>query len=325
MQSVRDLKIVRELCEQRSFARASEALGMSQPALSRALVRIEHQMGVKLFERSRTAVVPTSYAEIVLQRCDPLIAGFEDIARATEAGRRQDAQGFAVAVGPFVAEAVGLAAFAAHAAARRRPTGRMVVRDWRTCLEELQAGRCDLAITDVPSAREHADLEGEELFDAPMVIFCSAAHALARNNDPDLSDLMRHPWAAPLMQGRYLAHLPRDLGAAGRIDPETGDFVPAICVDSFAAMTAAVRGGRAISAAPPAFIRDELARGEFVALPFREPWMRMSYGLIWRRDQPWSRGLSEFVATLKEVQASVDPDPVPPGNTAGQATAPDRI
>jgi len=153
------------------------------------------------------------------------------------------------------------------------------VRDWRTCLQELQEGRCDLAITDVPSAHEHADLETEQLFDAPMVVFCSAQHPLAGKQDPELSDLMGYPWAAPLMQGRYLGNIPSDLGAAGRIDPETRDFVPAICADSFSAMTAAVRNGRAISAAPSTFIRDDIERGDFVVLPVREPWMRMSYGL----------------------------------------------
>ena len=279
---------------------------MSQPSLSRALARLEDTLGARLFERSRTSVNPTAVAEIVLQRCDPLIAGFEDLARAIEDHRRQGSDEFRVAVGPFVAEAVGLAAFAAHAAKRRRPAGRLIVRDWRICLRELREGRCDLAMTDVPSAQEHDELEAEQLFDTPMVIFCSAQHPLAGKNDPTLEDLMRYPWAAPLMQGRYLANIPSDLGAAGRIDPQTGDFVPAICADSFSAMTAAVRNGRAISAAPPAFIRDDLRRGDYVVLPVWENWMRMSYGLIWRKGHPWSRSLSDFIDTLREVLARTE-------------------
>ncbi len=40
----------------------------------------------------------------------------------------------------------------------------------------------------------------------------------------------------------------------------------------------------------------------------REPWMRMRmrYGLVWRADRPWSPGLADFVATLREVQAETD-------------------
>ena len=96
--------------------------------------------------------------------------------------------------------------------------------------------------------------------------------------------------------------LPADLGAAGRVDPVTGDFVPAICVDSFPAMVSAVRAGRAISVAPPEFIRDEIERGDLVTLPLSEPWLAMEYGLVWRRNHTWSPGLRRFVDTLKETQ-----------------------
>jgi len=306
MRTLRDLRIVRTLAAHRNFARAAEDLGMSQPALSRALARLEESIGVTLFERSRTAVTPTPYADIVLDRCDALIAGFEDIAQAVETRRKAGIEGFRVSVGPFAAEAIGLAAFAAHAARRRRPTGKLVVRDWRSCLEDVLERRSDLALTDTRSAGEYEGLETAHLGGGPVRFFCHHRHPLATANSVGWAELMRSPWALTLMQGRWLDLLPDDLGAAGRVDGETGDFVPAICVDSFSAMTAAVRNGRAISAAPPGFIRDALERGEFVLLPIHEDWFRMEYGLVWREGQAWSRGLRDFVETLRAVQAETD-------------------
>jgi len=306
MRTLRDLRIVRALAAHRNFARASEELGMSQPALSRALVRLEESMGVTLFERSRTAVTPTPFADIALDRCDALIAGFEDIAQAVETRRNAGIEGFRVSVGPFVAEAVGLAAFSEHAARKRRPTGRLVVRDWRACLDDVLERRSDLALTDTRSAGEYEGLETAHLGGGPVRFFCHHRHPLAGANSVGWAEVMRYPWALTLLQGRWLDLLPDDLGAAGRVDGETGDFVPAICVDSFSAMTAAVRNGRAISAAPPGFIRDALERGEFVLLPIHEDWFRMEYGLVWREGQEWSRGLRDFVATLREVQAETD-------------------
>ena len=302
MRTVRDLKIVRALAAHRNFARAADALGMSQPNLSRALARLEEAIGVPLFERSRTAVVPTRYAEIVLERCDALIAGFEDLAHAIELKRNEDERGVRVSVGPFAAEAVGLAGFAAHANANRTFLGRLVVRDWRTCLEDLLEHRSELAITDTRSALDHPELATESLGGGPVAFFCDRRHPLAQRAEVGWDDMMRFPWALTLMQGRWLDLLPQDLGAAGRRDPSTGDFVPAICVDAFSAMVAAVRNGRAVSAAPPAFIRDDLDRGELVTLPLEESWLRMEYGLVWRRGQPWSRTLTRFVATLRETQ-----------------------
>ena len=136
MRTVRDLKIVRALSAHRNFARAADELGMSQPSLSRALARLEEAAGVPLFERSRTAVVPRVFAEIVLQRCDALIVGFEDLAHAAELKRNEDERGVRVSVGPFAAEAVGLAGFAAHANANRTFLGRLCGTGepaWRKC------------------------------------------------------------------------------------------------------------------------------------------------------------------------------------------------
>lgn len=302
MKNLRDLKIVRTLAAHRNFARAADDLGMSQPGLSRTLARLEETLGVRLFERSRTAVVPTAYAEIVLQRCDALIAGFEDLLQAIELKRNVSETGFRVSVGPYAAEAVGLAGFFAHANSSRAGLGRLVVRDWRTCLEDVLERRSDLAITDTLSAQALPGLATDPLGAGTVFFFCDRRHPLAERNEINWSDVMRFPWAATLMQPRWLDLLPKDLGVAGRRDPVTGDFVPAICVDSFSAMIAAVRSGRAISAAPPALIREQLECGEFVTLPLSEPWLRMEYGLIWRHDQPWSRGLTRFVAKLKETQ-----------------------
>lgn len=303
MRSVRDLRIVRSLARHRNFARAADELGMSQPNLSRALRSLEDSVGMPLFDRSRTSVTPTVAAEIVLQRCDALIAGFDDLAQALELKRKEDQRGFRVSVGPFAAEAVGLESFADHAGTSQVSLGRLVVRDWRTCLEDVLDGRSDLAITDTRSAADCPGLATETLGGGPVSFFCHRRHPLAQRSDVAWGDIMRFPWALTLMQGRWLDLLPQDLGAAGRRDPETGDFVPAICVDSFSAMTAAVRNERAICAAPPAFIRDELERGEFVTLPIEEPWMRMEYGLVWHGERSWPRTLVRFVETLRITQA----------------------
>lgn len=59
MFSVLDYRCVVALHEERSFVRASELLGLSQPALTARLRRIEEQLDVKLFERGRRGADPT--------------------------------------------------------------------------------------------------------------------------------------------------------------------------------------------------------------------------------------------------------------------------
>jgi LysR family hydrogen peroxide-inducible transcriptional activator len=67
------------LCEERSFTRAARQCGISQPSLTNAIIRLEHELGGPLFER-KPAVALTVLGHAVhpyLQR----IAENADLAR----------------------------------------------------------------------------------------------------------------------------------------------------------------------------------------------------------------------------------------------------
>jgi DNA-binding transcriptional LysR family regulator len=69
------------LCEERSFTRAAKQCGISQPSLTNAIIRLEHELGGPLFER-KPAVALTVLGRAVhpyLQR----IAENADLARGT--------------------------------------------------------------------------------------------------------------------------------------------------------------------------------------------------------------------------------------------------
>ncbi len=59
MVALQDYEAVIALAEERHFARAARRLGVSQPALTSRLRRLEDQLEYRLFERSRSGVEPT--------------------------------------------------------------------------------------------------------------------------------------------------------------------------------------------------------------------------------------------------------------------------
>jgi DNA-binding transcriptional LysR family regulator len=76
---VEDLRAFVETARRGSFCLAAEALGLSQPTVSRRIRRLEDELDVELLERSRPAVTPTrqglsllSFAERVLAEWDRL-------------------------------------------------------------------------------------------------------------------------------------------------------------------------------------------------------------------------------------------------------------
>ncbi|MCK6251556.1 LysR family transcriptional regulator [Pseudomonas fragi] len=71
VESYDQLAIFSVVAQERSFTRAAARLGMSQPALSRAMRQLEERLGVRLLERTTRSVAPTQAGEHLLQVIAP--------------------------------------------------------------------------------------------------------------------------------------------------------------------------------------------------------------------------------------------------------------
>src|SRR4051794_18888339 len=78
---LRHMEILVAVVETRSMAKAGTKLGISQPAISRAIAEMEHTLGVPIFDRSPKGVEPTQYGRALLKRG---IAAFDEIAQAVK-------------------------------------------------------------------------------------------------------------------------------------------------------------------------------------------------------------------------------------------------
>ena len=71
VESYDQLAIFAVVAQERSFTRAAARLGMSQPALSRAMRQLEERLGVRLLARTTRSVAPTQAGEHLLQVIAP--------------------------------------------------------------------------------------------------------------------------------------------------------------------------------------------------------------------------------------------------------------
>lgn len=76
IESYDQLAIFAAVAQERSFTRAAARLGMSQPALSRAMRQLEERLGVRLLARTTRSVSPTEAGEHLLRVIAPR---FEEI------------------------------------------------------------------------------------------------------------------------------------------------------------------------------------------------------------------------------------------------------
>jgi DNA-binding transcriptional LysR family regulator len=135
-----------------SLSAASDWLGIAQPALSTSLARMEKELGVRLFERSRRGAAPTPAALAILEDVRTSVARIDAAAR-----RAQDiARGCA---GQLTIGLVSSALFdtlprALRELRRRAPGVRVVLREMSNAeqAEALQTGAIDIGLMHTPVA-----------------------------------------------------------------------------------------------------------------------------------------------------------------------------
>ena len=72
--SLRDLEYVEAVAELKHFGRAAERCGVSQPALSEQVRKLEAHLGVPIFERTKRRVAVTAQGEVLLTHIDRILA-----------------------------------------------------------------------------------------------------------------------------------------------------------------------------------------------------------------------------------------------------------
>jgi DNA-binding transcriptional LysR family regulator len=72
--------VVVAVVEAGSFARAGEAMGLTQPAVSRAVARLEERVGIRIFNRTARAISLTDEGRRFYEAVAPLLSGIEEAA-----------------------------------------------------------------------------------------------------------------------------------------------------------------------------------------------------------------------------------------------------
>lgn len=84
-----ELKFIVSVAKERNFRRASEKCFVSQPALSLAIKKLEEELNVIIFERSRTDVSMTEIGEKIVEQASKVLEQTAYIKQLAELGKNQ--------------------------------------------------------------------------------------------------------------------------------------------------------------------------------------------------------------------------------------------
>ncbi|MET9232209.1 LysR substrate-binding domain-containing protein [Lentzea sp. NPDC003310] len=177
---LRQLRYVVAVAEHRHFRRAAQALGLTQPSLSRQVGAVERELGTVLFERTPRGVVPTAAGAVYVRHARRVLEQVET--GAAEAQRAARGQAGLLRLG-FVGEA--LIELLPSLLARFRSAHPGVVLECRELSTAqsgaaVRAGGIDLAISRGAPTGEGAErLTAVPVAADHLLVVCHRAHPFA--------------------------------------------------------------------------------------------------------------------------------------------------
>ena len=192
----RDLGYVLAVEEHGGVGKAAEALGMSQPALTKAIQRVEAQAGLVLFQRTANGVAPTQAGSLFLARARRIALEYEDALKEMHAIRSGEQGMLSLGYSPTVPAALVMGA--CRQLLKERPAARLRLRRRlaRDLVDLLVAGELDLIVAPEPKP----DAEGLsfiELFRDSLSVLADESHPLHLRRDLRLADLADQEWLLP--------------------------------------------------------------------------------------------------------------------------------
>lgn len=293
------------LAEHRNFRAAAEALHLTQPALSRSIQSLESALGVRLFDRGRGAVEPTALGGLLLERARGILSAIAELEHELELAQGLRTGTLEVSLAPYPSALSGQRAVARLLAAHPEIQFRVRVAGFHGVAEDVAEGRCDLGVADLEAGTARG-LDTEIVVRRPLTFVARPGHPLLAKAGCGLEDMVGYPWAAIRAPARIARVLPSDMGRAGRWDPVTGEFVPALEADVVSDFLVLAREAEILVAATLTMAERELEQGHLGVVPFAQPWLELAYGFITRPNHTLSPATLEFMKLLREIEAELD-------------------
>jgi DNA-binding transcriptional LysR family regulator len=298
------LKIFCDVVRWSSFSRGAEENEISQSSASQAVHQLETRLGVKLIDRSKRPLVPTSQGKLYYDGCKDLVERYLDLEdRVKVLGNEETVSG---TVGVAAIYSVGLDHMSRYVKLFEQSHPRANVR--LECLhpqrvvEKVASGEVELGLVSCP--RKWPDLNVIAWRKEPMVLAVHPSHRFAHRESVPVSELDGEPFIAfdPDLSirrsiDRFLRH--HDIHVEVMLE-----------FDNVENIKRAVEIPSGVAILPEPSLAQEIKAGTLVAVGIdgKDPGDRLfrPLAIIHRRHGNLDRAASEFLDLLIHETVPVD-------------------
>jgi DNA-binding transcriptional LysR family regulator len=284
------------VAERGTLRGAAAQLGITQPALTKAVRRLEDETGVVLFDRQARGVTLTVYGRALLRHAKGLQASLRETREEIAALRAGIAGRIRIGAGPswermVLPEALG------RLTAEQPEVQIQVAGGADDALKtHLRAGELDFVLAATADAPQlEPDLGWQPLMADDYRGIAAAGHPLHARRDATLRDLLDYPWILPSAATQMAERLRVIFRARGLPPPE-----PVIETDIVSLKLALMQNSHYLSFHAAAHLRDIAPE---LCSPLEVPgatWRRAA-GIITRRGSEPNPAASMLIDIIKAI------------------------
>lgn len=297
---LRQLRYFIALNEHRSFVRAADAMGITQPAFSRSIQGLEHELGCRLVDRGSKDLRPTPEGQLVLQHALSLVQGATNLSHEIARLNELDAGELRFGCGPAPAQRLVPDAVAQFIRRHPRIQIGFEVDNWERLSRSLSREEIEFFVADIRQFEADPNFQTRPLRPRSGVFFCRHGHPLLAKDSLSTNDLFAYPLAATLIPPgarKLLANL------SGKIDVTTN-----IHCEDMASLVRIVGQTDAIGIAVEETLSEALAKGDLARLHFRNlpqniDILQTRCGVVSRTGDRLSAAARAMIELLVEIDA----------------------
>jgi len=194
---LQDLYVLTTVAQAGSMGKAAQRLNTTQPAVSRTIAELEHTIGVRLLDRGRQGVEPTSYGRALLHCAAAVFDDLRQGVRNIEFLR--DPTFGELRIGGNEPIIAGLLSTVLQRLRRQYPGITIHVRHAALLADqyrELRDRNVDLILGRLDAADEN-DIETQVLYEDRLFVVAGMPSRWSKRRRIDLAELANEPWGLP--------------------------------------------------------------------------------------------------------------------------------
>ncbi len=296
-----ELRYIVALAQTQHFGQAAERCHISQPTLSVGVKKLEEDLGVLIFERSKSAVRVTPVGEAIVAQAQRVLEQAQTIRELAQAGKNQLTAplrvGAIYTVGPYLfPQMIPLL----H---RSAPVMPLYIEENFTHIlrDKLRNGELDVIIIALPY--QDADVLTKIAYEEPFCVLLPAEHPWTQRDSID-SNMLNEKSLLLLGEG----HCFRDQVLEACPTTQTGNpenRYTTVEASSLETIRHMVASGLGVSVLPLSAVDNHrYAEGVIAVRPFTAPAPTRTVAIAWRATFPRPKAIDVLMDAIRQCDAA---------------------